>query len=129
MKYYYHATSYENWESIFNDYEIKQSMEGGVFVSDTPESAIAFVRVGMLRGNADDGNIEKVVVLTIGVSESSGLIVEPTEHSNAYLIVGDVSYDYVVGDMMYALLPDGAAVSYPEIRKLVEKQKNAQVCN
>lgn len=72
-KTYYHATPFENLESIMKDQEIHRGCDGVVYLTDKPKDAVKFLAI---RGYT------KILVLGINLEED--LVEESFDHSEAF---------------------------------------------
>ena len=91
MRRYYHATTEEHAMSIIADEKINASIEGGVFVCDTPEDAATMAAI---RGH------KTIYVFKINVPDDAE-VVETFDHNRrlfnfpCYMIEGDVTFDWI----------------------------------
>lgn len=72
-KTYYHATPFENLESIFMDQVIRKGCDGVVYLTEKPEDAVKFL---MIRG------YRKILVLGVDLEED--MVSESFDHSQAF---------------------------------------------
>ena len=72
-KMYYHATPFENLESIMKDQVIRKGCDGVVYLTEKPNDAVKFL---MIRG------CRKVLVL--GVELEEDMVSESFDHSQAF---------------------------------------------
>lgn len=97
LKTYYHATPYENLESIL-DQGILRGSDGVVYLTEQPDEAARFVAI---RG------YKKILVL--GVEMEENLIEESFDHSQlffkcrAYMFQGDIPADEITEFLSYDL--------------------------
>lgn len=91
MKYFYHATSYENLISIYEKGILAQNAEGIVYMTEKPEEAARFV---VIHG------ISKILCVKIKIPKSKeNNIIETFDHSynlfkcRAFAYVGNVTTD------------------------------------
>lgn len=96
-KTYYHATLFENLESIM-DQGIRKGYDGVVYLTEKPEEAVRFIAI---RG------YEKILVL--GVELEEDLVNESFDHSEAffkckaYTYHEDIPADEITEFMRYEL--------------------------
>lgn len=72
-KTYYHATPFENLESIMKDQEIHRGCDGVVYLTDKPKDAVKFLAI---RGCAK--------ILVLGVDLEEDMVSESFDHSEAF---------------------------------------------
>lgn len=73
-KTYYHATPFENLESIMvKDQEIRRGCDGVVYLTEKPEDAVKFL---IIRGYTK--------ILVIGVDLEEDMVSESFDHSEAF---------------------------------------------
>lgn len=73
LKAYYHATPFENLESIMKDQEIRKGCDGVVYLAEKPEEAARFVAI---RG------CKKILVIEVLLEEN--MVEESFDHSEAF---------------------------------------------
>lgn len=72
-KIYYHATPYENLESIIKDQEIHRGCDGVVYLTEKPDEAVRFVAI---RGYKK--------ILVFGLELDDGKVSESFDHSEVF---------------------------------------------
>lgn len=73
MKKYYHATPFENFESIARQGILKSKFEGVVFLAEKPEEAARFLAIRLCR---------EILVCEVELDES--LVEESFDHNEAF---------------------------------------------
>lgn len=98
MKKYYHATSYDNLTSILCD-GLRTSMEGIVYMTETPIDAVKFVALRM---------IPKILVVEIKtLKKHEENIIETTDHNydffkcKSYGYVGNIDSNMITNYLLY----------------------------
>lgn len=71
-KSYYHATPFENFQSIYSK-GLKKGYDGIIYLTETPEDAIKFLRIRLCQD---------ILVIQIDLDESE--VVETFDHSEAF---------------------------------------------
>lgn len=98
VKTYYHATPFENFESIARQGILKSRYDGMVYLTEKPEEAARFLAIRLCR---------EILVCEVQVDES--LVEETFDHNEgffkcrAYGHHGDVEPDKITGFYKYAL--------------------------
>lgn len=72
-KTYYHATPFENLESIMRDQEIRKGCDGVVYLTEKPKDAVKFLAI---RGCTK--------ILVLGVDLEEDMVEESFDHSEAF---------------------------------------------
>ena len=97
IKTYYHATSFENLESIMNQ-GLHKGCDGVVYLAEKPEEAVRFI---VIRG------CKKILVLGIELEEA--LVDESFDHNEAffkckaYTYADDIPADEITEFLRYEL--------------------------
>lgn len=108
----YHATDFDNLWSILEN-GIKASFEGGVYLTDQPQTAATFVA---LRG------MERIVAIPVEVD----YVIETFDHDprlfkcRAYMTTCDISADQIVIDEIVTF-------ENPFYRKIMEAQEEVGI--
>lgn len=95
LKTYYHATPYENLESIM-DQGLRKGCDGVVYLTEKPEEAARFVAIRGCRK-----------ILVVGVEIDDGLIEESFDHNQAFfgcrafMFEGDIPADEITEFIKY----------------------------
>ncbi|MBR6604633.1 MAG: hypothetical protein IKK92_01975 [Prevotella sp.] len=96
MKTYYHATPFENFESIARRGILKSKFEGVVFLTEKPEEAVRFLAIRFCR---------EILVCEVEVDES--LVEESFDHNEAffkckaYAYRGDIKPEEITDYLKY----------------------------
>ena len=96
-KTYYHATPFENLESIM-DQGIRKGCDGVVYLTEKPEEAVRFLAI---RG------IRKILVLGVDLEED--MVSESFDHNEAFfkckafMYPENILFDYLVSASTYDL--------------------------
>ena len=97
LKTYYHATPFENLESIM-DQGIIRGCDGVVYLAEEPEDAAKFVAIRGVR-----------TILVLGIEIEENMVEESFDHSysffgcEAYMYKGDIPADDVTEFRKYEL--------------------------
>lgn len=96
-KTYYHATPFENLNSIMNQ-GIRKGCDGVVYLTEKPEEAVRFVAIRGCRK-----------ILVLGVDLEDDMVSESFDHSQAFFqcrafaYPEDILFDYLVSASTYDL--------------------------
>lgn len=96
MKKYYHATPFENFESIARQGILKSKFEGVVFLTEKPQEAVRFLAVRLCR---------EILVCEVEIDES--LVEESFDHNEvffkcrAYVYRGDIKPEEITDYLKY----------------------------